>query len=224
MARVAALRRRIEDAGRDPAGVRVVAVTKGFAAGAVEAARAAGLYDIGENYADEFLAKVRDMAPASGGASNADEGSPPTRWHYLGAIQRRRVRMLAPVVSCWQTVCRVSEGEAIAARAAGATVFVEVETTGIPGRNGCAPSEVPALVTSLRGAGLDVRGLMTVGPPGPPEESRPSFRITAELARELGLPEVSMGMTDDLEVALSEGSTMLRVGRALFGERPLGPM
>jgi hypothetical protein len=224
MARVAALRRRIEDAGRDPAGVRVVAVTKGFAAGAVEAARAAGLYDIGENYADEFLAKVRDMAPASGGASNADEGSPPTRWHYLGAIQRRRVRMLAPVVSCWQTVCRVSEGEAIAARAAGATVFVEVETTGIPGRNGCAPSEVPALVTSLRGAGLDVRGLMTVAPPGPPEESRPSFRITAELARELGLPEVSMGMTDDLEVALSEGSTMLRVGRALFGERPLGPM
>jgi hypothetical protein len=103
-------------------------------------------------------------------------------------------------------------------------VFVEVETTGIPGRNGCAPSEVPALVTSLRGAGLDVRGLMTVGPPGPTEESRPSFRITAELARELGLPEVSMGMTDDLEVALSEGSTMLRVGRALFGERPLGPM
>jgi hypothetical protein len=224
MARVAALRRRIEAAVRDPAGVRVVAVTKGFAAGAVEAARAAGLYDIGENYADEFLAKVRDMAPASGGASNADEGSPPTRWHYLGAIQRRRVRMLAPVVSCWQTVCRVSEGEAIAARAAGATVFVEVETTGIPGRNGCAPSEVPALVTSLRGAGLDVRGLMTVGPPGPTEESRPSFRITAELARELGLPEVSMGMTDDLEVALSEGSTMLRVGRALFGERPLGPV
>jgi hypothetical protein len=222
-ARVTALRGRIEGAGRDPSGVRVVAVTKGFAAGAVAAARAAGLYDIGENYADELVAKVRDMASASGGASDADE-SPPTRWHYLGAIQRRRVRMLAPLVSCWQTVCRLSEGEAIAARAPGAAVFVELETTGIPGRNGCAPAEAPALVTSLREAGLDVRGLMTVGPAGPAENSRPAFRVTAELARELGLAEVSMGMTDDLEVALSEGSTMLRVGRALFGERPLGPV
>jgi uncharacterized pyridoxal phosphate-containing UPF0001 family protein len=64
---------------------------------------------------------------------------------------------------------------------------------------------------------------MTVGPPGAPEESRPAFRLTAQLARDLGLPEVSMGMTDDLEVALSEGSTMVRVGRALFGERPLRP-
>ena len=222
-ARVVALRHRIEDAGRDPAGVRIVAVTKGFTAGAIDAARAAGLTDIGENYADEFVAKLRDVSSA-GGAPDAATASPPTRWHYLGAIQRRRVRMLAPVVSWWQTVARVSEGEAIASRAPGATVLVEVETTGIPGRNGCAPSEVPALVTTLRAAGLDVRGLMTVGPPGPPVESRRSFRVTAELARALGLPEVSMGMTDDLEAALSEGSTMLRVGRALFGERPLGPM
>jgi hypothetical protein len=223
-ARVVALRHRIEDAGRDPADVRIVAVTKGFTAGAIDAARAAGLYDIGENYADEFLAKRADVSSAGGGPPDAPEAPPPTRWHYLGAIQRRRVRMLAPVVSWWQTVSRVSEGEAIASRAPGATVLVEVETTGIPGRNGCAPSEVPALVTTLRAAGLDVRGLMTVGPPGPPDESRRSFRVTAELARALGLPEVSMGMTDDLEAALSEGSTMLRVGRALFGERPLGPM
>ena len=222
-ARVDGLRHRIEDAGRDPAGVRIVAVTKGFTAVAVDAARAAGLTDIGENYADEFVAKLRDVSSA-GGVPDAADASPPTRWHYLGAIQRRRVRMLAPVVSWWQTVARVSEGEAIASRAPGATVLVEVETTGIPGRNGCAPPEVPTLVTTLRAAGLDVRGLMTVGPPGSPEESRRSFRVTAELARALGLPEVSMGMTDDLEAALSEGSTMLRVGRALFGERPLGPM
>jgi PLP dependent protein len=210
--RVAALRRRIEDAGRDPAGVRVVAVTKGFGASAVEGARRAGLYDIGENYAAELIAKA---AP-----SDEPPPSPPTRWHYLGAVQRRRVRMLAPVVSCWQTVCRVSEGAAIASHAPGAQVLVEVETTGIPGRNGCTPEEVPDLVASLARAGLDVRGLMTVGPPGDPEESRSAFRATARMARELGLPEVSMGMTDDLEVALAEGSTMVRVGRALFGERP----
>jgi PLP dependent protein len=239
-ARVVALRRRIEDAGRDPAGVRIVAVTKGFAAGAIDAARRAGLYDIGENYADELLAKVASLGE---GAPDADAdatdgpadtarragdgdgaaGEPPTRWHYLGAVQRRRVRMLAPVVSCWQTLSRASEGDTIASHAPGVAVLVEVDTTTVPGRNGCAPSEVPALVSSLQGAGLDVRGLMTVGPPGPPDESRPAFRLTARLARDLGLPEVSMGMTDDLEVALSEGSTMVRVGRALFGERPVRP-
>ena len=214
MTRVEALRTRIEDAGRDPAGVRIVAVTKGFTSSAVDAARHAGLFDIGENYADELAAKA-----AQCGASAAS-GTADTRWHYLGAVQRRRVRLIAPVVSLWQSLSRVAEGETIAMHAPGAAVLVEVETTAIPGRNGCPPSEVPALVTSLRETGLDVRGLMTVGPPGDPEESRPAFRQTAQLARDLGLSEVSMGMTDDLEVALSEGSTMVRVGRALFGERP----
>jgi len=224
---VDALRRRIEDAGRDPGGVRIVAVTKGFTSSAVVAARGAGLFDIGENYANEFLAKVAALSESasesdarSSESDAAESGAPATRWHYLGAVQRRRVRMLAPVVSFWQTLCRVSEGETIALHAPGAAVFVEVETTAIPGRNGCPPSEVASLVASLRGAGLDVRGLMTVGPPGPPEGSRGAFRLTAQLAHDLGLPEVSMGMTDDLEVALSEGSTMVRVGRALFGERP----
>jgi uncharacterized pyridoxal phosphate-containing UPF0001 family protein len=215
-ARVEALRRSIEDAGRDPAAVRIVAVTKGFESSAVVAARGAGLFDIGENYADELRAKAAAL-------SEPGDGGPATRWHYLGAVQRRRVRALAPVVSWWETLCRVSEGETIALHAPGATVLVEVETTAIPGRNGAPPSEVPELVASLRRAGLDVRGLMTVGPPGPPEGSREAFRLTAHLARDLGLPEVSMGMTDDLEVALSEGSTMVRVGRALFGERPLPP-
>ncbi len=215
-ARVVALRHRIEEAGRDPAGVRIVAVTKGFTSSAVDAARRAGLYDIGENYVDELLTKA-------GAGAVVGAGEPETRWHYLGAVQRRRVRVLAPVVSWWQTVSRVVEGVSIATHAPGATVLVEVDTTGAPGRNGCPPSEVSALVASLREQGLDVRGLMTVGPAGPPEESRPGFGLTARLARDLGLPEVSMGMSDDLDVALSEGSTMVRVGRALFGERPLRP-
>ncbi len=249
LARVAALRQRIEAAGRDPASVRIVAVTKGFTTSAVDAARRAGLYDIGENYADELLAKVADATSVgddtTGMGGNVDrddrdredredsdredsdrddgDGAPVTRWHYLGAVQRRRVRVLAPVVSCWQTLSRGVEGETIATHAPGATVFVEIDATDVPGRNGCRPAQAPALVASLRGAGLDVRGLMTVGPPGTPEESRGAFRLTARLAHDLGLPEVSMGMTDDLEVALSEGSTMVRVGRALFGERPLRP-
>jgi len=243
VARVATLRHRIEEAGRDPAGVRIVAVTKGFTSSAVDAARRAGLYDIGENYADELLTKSEGGAGApsahltrhdGGDDDDADadpgfgdggfgDGEPETRWHYLGAVQRRRVRVLAPVVSCWQTLSRLVEGVTIASHAPGATVLVEVDTTGAPGRNGCVPSEVPALVASLRDLDLDVRGLMTVAPPGTPDQSRPAFRLTAQLARDLGLPEVSMGMTDDLDVALSEGTTMVRVGRALFGERPLRP-
>jgi PLP dependent protein len=208
------LRRRIADAGRDPHDVRIVAVTKGFGPDAVVAACAAGLFDIGENYAQELLDKV----DAIGASAWAESES--IRWHYLGAVQRRRVARLAPVVSCWQTVCRPEEGQAIASRAPGAAVFVEVNVTGIAGRNGAAPAAVPAVVDALRACGLDVRGLMVVGPPEAGEQSRPGFRVAARLAAELGLHELSMGMTDDLEVALSEGSTMVRVGRALFGERP----
>jgi PLP dependent protein len=215
-ARAAALRRRIADAGRDPEEVRLVAVTKGFRLEAVLAARDAGLTDIGENYAQELLDKAAAIgsSPSTGDAASI-------RWHYLGAVQRRRVARLAPVVSCWQAVCRPEEGQAIASRAPGAAVLVEVNVTGIPGRNGADPAEVPAVVDALRADGLDVRGLMVVGPPAAGEQSRPGFRTAARLAADLGLHELSMGMTDDLDVALSEGSTMVRVGRALFGERPV---
>ena len=209
--RVAAVRARIAATGRDPAEVRLVAVTKGFASDAVRAALAAGIHDIGENYADELMAKAADVGAGEG---------PPVRWHFLGAIQRRRVARLAPVVSWWQTLSREAEAVAIAARAPGATVLVEVDVTGIAGRNGVALADVAALVAAAAARGLDVRGLMVVGPPGPPEGARAGFRRVAALARELGLREVSMGMSDDLDVALSEGSTMVRVGRALFGARP----
>ena len=82
------------------------------------------------------------------------------------------------------------------------------------------PEEVPELVAALRDEDLDVAGLMAVGPPGPPEAARPGFALVSTLADTLDLPVRSMGMTDDLEVALSEGSTMVRLGRALFGDRP----
>ncbi len=211
-ARLEVVRDRIAGAGRDPDDVRVVAVTKGFGVDAVLAARDAGLGDIGENYAPELVAKHAAVAEARSTAR--------LRWHYLGAVQRRRVRTLAPLVSWWETLARAVEGTAIAAHAPGATVLVEVDTTGLPGRNGAAVAEVPGLVAALREAGLHVAGLMTVAPPGEPEEARPGFRTTAHLARDLGLAELSMGMTGDLEVALQEGATIVRVGRALFGERP----
>ena len=98
-------------------------------------------------------------------------------------------------------------------------MLVEVDTTGLPGRNGCPPSEARGLVVDLQSDGLDVRGLMTVAGPGA-DAARAAFETVARLADELGLEERSMGMTDDLEAAVAAGSTMVRIGRALFGERP----
>jgi len=209
LAGLAEVRRRIAAAGGDPAAVRVVAVTKGFSAEAVLAAAAAGLDDIGENYARELIDKAAEVGRAAGDL----------RWHFLGAVQRNKVKALAPVVGCWQSVARVEEGRAIAAAAPGATVLVELDVTGQPGRNGVAPGEVEPMVEALVQLDLDVAGLMTVAPPEREAAAR-SFATLAALADRLGLPERSMGMTDDLELAVAEGSTMVRVGRALFGDRP----
>ena len=210
--RLAEVRARIEAAGRAPDDVVVVAVTKGFGIDAVEAASAAGLVDVGENYAQEL-------------AEKADKASAGTdrRWHFLGRVQRNRVRLIAAAVHLWQGVDRMSAGEEIARRAPGAKVLVQVRIAGDDGRNGCEPDDVPELVERLDDLGLDVRGLMAVGPAGPPELARPGFRKVSALADRLGLVERSMGMTDDLGVAVEEGSTMVRVGRGLFGARPGAP-
>jgi PLP dependent protein len=211
MARREILRRRIATAGGDPSEVAVVAVTKGFEAEAGRAAVACGLVDLGENYARELLSKAE-----------VAEGWPVApRWHFIGAIQRNKVRALAARVHLWHTVARAAEGEEIARWAPGARVLVQVDLLGRPGRNGCRPEEVDRLVAVLCGVGLEVRGLMTVGPVGPPELARPVFRRLAGMARDLDLPELSMGMTGDLEVAVEEGATMIRVGEALFGPRPV---
>ena len=98
-------------------------------------------------------------------------------------------------------------------------MLVQLNVTGQAGRNGCVPADAPALVDELRAMELDVVGLMAVGPAGPPEHARAAYRGLAAMADRLELPERSMGMTDDLEVAVEEGTTMVRVGRALFGAR-----
>jgi len=205
---LAEVRGRIEAAGGDPQAITIVAVTKELGAEAVDAALAAGLRDVGENRADELREKAAAISSRS------------VRWHYLGRVQRNKVARLAPVVSLWQGVDRLAAGAEIARRAPGATVLVQVNVSGEPQKHGCPPKETAALVEGLRRVGLDVRGLMAVGPSGPPEAARPGFRRIRELADELDLSERSMGMTDDLEIAIEEGTTMVRVGRGLFGPRP----
>jgi pyridoxal phosphate enzyme (YggS family) len=207
--RVAEVRRRISAAGGDGR-VKLVAVSKGVEAPAVAEALAAGVIDLGENYAQELLAKVPAL---EGGETTA-------RWHFIGQLQTNKVRALAPHVSVWQSVDRAPLVDELARRAPGAEVMVQVSVTGEVHRGGCAPMATAGLVSRCRLAGLHVTGLMAVGPQGAPEDARPGFRLLRRLADELGLPERSMGMTDDLEVAVDEGSTLVRVGRAIFGDRP----
>jgi len=206
------VRSRIASATDRPEAVRVVAVTKGHGVEAVTSALAAGLVDIGENYARELLVKAAELP----------SGAVP-RWHFLGAVQRNKVAGLAPVVAVWQSVDRVEEARRIASFRPGAEILVEVALVSGPGRGGVSPSAAAGLVEEARSLGLAVAGLMAVGPTGPPEEARSGFRWLAGEARRLGLREVSMGMTTDLEVAVEEGSTMVRVGTALFGPRPGAP-
>jgi pyridoxal phosphate enzyme (YggS family) len=208
--RLQAVRRRIEAAGGDPERVRILAVTKGFGAWAPELAASIGLVDLGENYAQELLAKAAEVQSA---------GGPPVRWHAIGRLQRNKVKSLAPVVSCWQSIDRPSLADEVARRAPGASVLVQVNVSGEEQKGGVAPTETSALVDRCRAGGLQVDGLMAVGATGGPEAARPGFALLRHLADELGLPERSMGMSGDLEAAVAEGATTVRVGTALFGKR-----
>jgi pyridoxal phosphate enzyme (YggS family) len=210
VSRLAEVRGRIARAGGDPTVIKVVAVTKGFGPEAVVAATGAGLWDLGENYAQELVAKAA-LAPAG------------VRWHFLGPLQRNKAGILAPHVALWQGVDRRAAGEAIARRAPGARVLVQVNVSGDPAKAGCTPEDSAGLVQWLRTLDLEVSGLMAVGATGPPEAARGGFRLLAGLARRFELSELSMGMSGDLEIAVEEGATMVRIGRSLFGPRPGTP-
>jgi pyridoxal phosphate enzyme (YggS family) len=221
-ARVAAVRDRIRATAPDPDRVRLVAVTKGFGADVVRAVLDAGVPDVGESYVQELVAKAAELEAA--GAPDAGSGRPGEqawpRWHFVGRLQRNKVRKAAPHVALWHSVDRLSVGAEIARVAPGAAVLVQVNTSGEEAKGGCTPAMAPAVVDGLVDLGLDVQGLMAMAAAGPPEGARPAFHAARELRDRLGLPELSMGMSDDLDVALQEGATIVRVGRGLFGPRP----
>jgi uncharacterized pyridoxal phosphate-containing UPF0001 family protein len=225
---LAELEERIRAAGRDPRSVRIVAVTKGFGLEQVVAALRVGLVDLGENYATELARKATrlveldtelDVAgnfPGRGPSGGIDG----PRWHFLGRVDTRGARRVAGHVALWQSVTSSREAAVVARVAPGSEVLVQVNVTGMPGRRGCERRETASVVGAAEDAGLVVRGLMAVGPPPGTADAREGFSWLAAQAANLGLEELSMGMSDDLEVALEEGATMLRIGRALFGERP----
>ena len=207
---VASLRKRILQAGGT--NVALVGVTKTFESDAWRFAKAAGCDAVGENYAQEIVQKADEVALADR-----------LPVHFIGQLQSNKIKQLAGIVDVWQSVDRLALLTEIAKRSprSGAEVFIQVNATGEDGKGGCAPAEVGELVQSALDLGLSVIGLMTVGPTQQdPVMTRSAFRLLRMLADEHELRHCSMGMTGDLEIAIEEGSTMVRVGSALFGNRP----
>ena len=190
----------------------LVAISKGQPVEAVRAAYTAGLRHFGENRIQEALPKI-DAA--------TDAGVEAT-WHLVGHLQSNKAKAAA---TTFDAIHSVDSARLLARldRAAPAPrdVLLQVNIAAEPQKQGVAPEEVEALVEGAReAANLRLRGLMTIAPmAADPEEVRPVFRDLRALADRFALTDLSMGMTDDFEVAIEEGATLVRVGRAIFGER-----
>ncbi len=206
-------------AGRKSGSVRLLAVSKRHPATAIRDAYACGQREFGENYAQELAGKASELADL-----------PDLRLHMIGSLQRNKAKLVAPVAACVQTVDSPALAEALARRVLGIErapllVLIEVNVGGEGQKGGCSPDEVASLVESVEALpSLVLRGLMTIPPHSDdPAESRRYFDALAELREQQGgaeiLPELSMGMSADLEYAVGAGATMVRVGTAIFGQR-----
>ena len=214
-ANVAVIRARMsaaaERVGRNAAEILLVAAAKQKSAAMVDAAIAAGVTDIGENYVQEAAAKQRVVSGVA-------------RWHMIGHLQRNKAGRAVEIFEVIETVDSPALGAALArhgtASHAPIRVLLEVNLAGEASKTGVSAAALPELVERLRQlSGLRVEGLMTVPPPASPEATRRYFRRLRELRDQLQLRELSMGMSDDFEVAIEEGATIVRVGRAIFGGR-----
>jgi hypothetical protein len=203
-------------AGRPPTAVQLIAVSKLQPAESVRAAHAAGQRVFGENYAQELRDKAEGLADLSG-----------LRWHAIGPLQTNKAKYVARSAHAFHALDRVEIARELSKRRTGEPLpcFIEVNLGGEATKGGVAPDAVADLLPQLRDLpGLRIVGLMSLPPLGPTAEaSRPHFRRLRELAGRLGLPELSMGTTADFEVAIEEGATWVRVGTAIFGERPTSP-
>jgi pyridoxal phosphate enzyme (YggS family) len=212
--RLAAVRARMaraaERARRDPALIRLLAVTKIFPAEAIQEAYALGLREFGENYVQEFEGKaplVKDLAGA--------------RFHLIGHLQSNKAARAAELFQVVETVDSAKLARRLNDAARSLDVMLEVKLSQEEAKSGVDPGDVPALIDAVRTCpNLRLLGLMTMPPwSEDPEAPRECFRRLRELAEANGLSELSMGMSNDLETAIEEGSTCVRVGTALFGER-----
>jgi pyridoxal phosphate enzyme (YggS family) len=212
--RLAAVRERIgraaERARRDPAEIMLLAVTKVFPANVIRDGYELGLREFGENYVQEFEGKAPEVADLA-----------EARFHLIGHLQSNKSKKAAELFQVIQTVDSPKLARRLNDAGRALEVMLEVKLSEEEAKSGADPEELVELIAAVRGCGnLRLLGLMTMPPwTEDPEASRPYFRRLRELTERHGLRQLSMGMSHDLEVAIEEGATCVRVGTALFGER-----
>jgi PLP dependent protein len=205
---------RIQDAaarsGRERSDITLIAVTKKFPASVIEEAYQAGLRDFGENYVQEFEEKRGRLTDCDG-----------ARFHLIGHLQSNKSKKAAEIFQVIETVDSAKLARRLDQESARLDVMIEVKLAEEEAKSGAAPEEIGALAEAIRStSNLRLVGLMTMPPwSADPERSRPYFARLRELAAVHRLAGLSMGMSHDLEVAIEEGATMVRVGTALFGPR-----
>lgn len=219
------IRRRINAAvkrcGRDPGEVKLIAVGKTKPVELIREAYEAGQKVFGENYVQELKQKAEALA----------EGD--VEWHFIGHLQRNKVKYVVPIIKCIHSLDSIRLVEEIEKRAdRKIDCLIEVNLGDEESKTGIEKENVYKLIEALKSMKfLNLKGLMTIPPYDPhPEKSRPYFKQLAKLMVEINnkkvypfkLTELSMGMTEDFEIAIEEGATMVRVGTAIFGERKLG--
>jgi pyridoxal phosphate enzyme (YggS family) len=214
----ARISRAARDAGRDAGEIRLVAVSKTHGAALIREAYAAGQREFGENYVQELTRKADELRDLPGIA-----------WHVIGRLQRNKCKLVVPLAALVHSVDSIRLARELGKRAAAdnpLSVLVEVNVGGEAQKTGCAPAELGGLLEAVAAEpALSLRGLMTVPPhTDDPAGARPFFDELVRLRDQHGgaerLPELSMGMTHDLEHAIVAGATIVRVGTAIFGERP----
>jgi PLP dependent protein len=227
--RIAAIRSEVaaaaQRAGRDPTSITLVGISKTYPVSAIAEAAAAGLIEVGENRAQELTPK----------ADEADALGLDLHWHFVGHLQRNKVREVLPRIVALhsldsarliEAIERESERKSESDSGRGADrplpCYLEVNVAGELSKQGIEPAALPALLSRAEASPhIEVAGLMTVAPQvTDPEQARPVFRALRELAAAHGLSGLSMGMSEDYRVAIEEGATVIRIGRALFGPRP----
>jgi pyridoxal phosphate enzyme (YggS family) len=189
--------------------VGLLPVSKGHPVEAAIAARRSGLMELGENYAQDLAAKAPIVTQCAGSVG----------WHFIGQLQTNKVRLIAEHVHTWQSVDRIKAGREIAKRAPGARVFAQVNLSTEQQKAGCSFDDIDELVAALYELELDVGGLMGVGSAADDSATAAGFAQLRGVVDRLELAECSMGMSTDLEMAIREGSTMVRIGSDLFGAR-----
>lgn len=196
--------------GRNPASVRVIAVTKTVQPDRIRQAVESGIRDIGENRLQEALPKIETLARLG------------LKWHFIGHLQTNKAKKVVEHFDWVQCVDRAELAQKLNQVASKQLpVLIEVKLHEEPDKSGVDEAGLAALVETCRNyRSLELRGLMAIPPFFEnPEEVRPFFRKLNDLAAQFNLPELSMGMSHDFEVAIEEGATMVRIGTALFGER-----